>query len=109
MTARMTSSASNRQQTLAALHQRLSELPNGAVVLAEDETHVNLLPWVRATWIATGSRQQVMTPGKNRRRTIFGAIAAALAPWSVRHHRHQRVPYQEAEEPVSRLINAASH
>jgi hypothetical protein len=58
MTARMTSSASNRQQTLAALHQRLSELPNGAVVLAEDETDVNLLPWVRATWIATGSRQQ---------------------------------------------------
>jgi hypothetical protein len=64
---------------------------------------------VRATWIATGSRQQVMTPGKNRRRTIFGTIAAALAPWSVRHHRHQLVPYQEAEEPVSRLINAASH
>jgi predicted ArsR family transcriptional regulator len=34
----------NHQQTLAALHQWLSELPNGAVVLAEDETHVNLLP-----------------------------------------------------------------
>jgi hypothetical protein len=50
-----------------------------------------------------------MTPGKNRRRAIFGAIAAALAPWSVRHHRHQLVPYHEAEEPVSRLINAASH
>jgi hypothetical protein len=59
----MTSSASNRQQTLAALHQRLSELPNGAV-LAEDETHVNLLPWVPATWIATGSRQQVITPAR---------------------------------------------
>jgi transposase len=81
MTARMTSSASNRQQTLAALHQRLSELPNGAVVLAEDETHVNLLPWVRATWIATGSRQQVMTPGENRRRTIFGAIELASGRW----------------------------
>jgi hypothetical protein len=89
MTARMASRASNRQQTLAALHQRMSERPNGAVVLAEDEIHVNLLPWVRAPWIATGSRQQVMTPGKNRRRTIFGAIAAALAPWSVRHHRHR--------------------
>jgi hypothetical protein len=25
------------------------------VVLAEDETHVNLLPWVRATWIPHGS------------------------------------------------------
>lgn len=44
------------------------------MVLAEDETHVNLLPWVRATWIATGSRQQVMTPGENRRRTIFARL-----------------------------------
>jgi DDE superfamily endonuclease len=26
------------------------------VVLAEDETHLNLLPWVRATWIAKGTR-----------------------------------------------------
>jgi hypothetical protein len=47
------------------------------VVLAEDETHINLLPWVRSTWIPTGQRQQVMTPGTNRRRTIFGAIDLA--------------------------------
>jgi hypothetical protein len=46
-------------------------------VLAEDETHSNLLPWVRATWIAHGSRQQVMTPGTNRRRTILGAVDPA--------------------------------
>jgi hypothetical protein len=46
----------------------------GAVVLAEDETHLNLLPWVRATWITCGTCQQVMTPGTNRRRTIFGAV-----------------------------------
>jgi transposase len=44
------------------------------VLLAEDETHINLLPWVRATWIADGARQRVMTPGSNRRRTIFGAV-----------------------------------
>jgi transposase len=64
----------DRDQVLADLHQQLRKLPEGAVVLAEDETHVNLLPWVRATWIAKGQRQQVMTPGKNRRRTIFGAV-----------------------------------
>jgi hypothetical protein len=44
------------------------------VVLAEDETHLNLLAWVRATWVVRGTRQQVMTPGTNRRRTIFGAV-----------------------------------
>jgi transposase len=67
----------NRNQVLADLKQQLRDLPAGAVVVAEDETHVNLLPWVRATWIARGARQQVMTPGTNRRRTIFGAVDLA--------------------------------
>jgi hypothetical protein len=59
---------------LADLHQHIRNLPTGAAVLAEDETRINLLPWVRATWILRGQRQQIMTPGKNRRRTIFGAV-----------------------------------
>jgi transposase len=67
----------DRDQILAELHQQLGDLPEGAVVRAEDETHVNLLPWVRSTWVARGTRQQVMTPGTNRRRTIFGAIDLA--------------------------------
>ena len=64
----------DRDQLLDDLHQHIRDLPDGAVLLAEDETHLNLLPWVRATWIIRGQRQQVMTPGKNRRRTIFGAV-----------------------------------
>jgi Homeodomain-like domain len=64
----------DHDQVLADLHQHLGDLPAGAVVLAEDETHLNLLPWVRATWILKGSRQPGMTPGTNRRRTIFGAV-----------------------------------
>jgi transposase len=64
----------DRAQLLDALRQTIAELPAGAVVLAEDETHVNLLPWVRSTWIAKGCRQHVMTPGTNRRRSIFGAV-----------------------------------
>jgi transposase len=67
----------DRDQVLADLHQQLAGLPEGAVVLAEDETHLHLLPWVRATWIARGARQPVMTPGKNRRRSVFGAIDLA--------------------------------
>jgi Winged helix-turn helix len=35
----------DRDQILAHLHQQLRDLPDGAVVLAEDETHINLLPW----------------------------------------------------------------
>jgi transposase len=45
----------DRDQVLATLHQQLNQLSHGAVVLAEDETHINLLPWVRATWIPNGS------------------------------------------------------
>jgi transposase len=67
----------DREVVLAELRQTIADLPDGAVVLAEDETHVNLLPWVRATWIPAGQRQLVMTPGTNRRRTIFGAIDLA--------------------------------
>jgi transposase len=71
----------DRDQVLAELHQQLGDLPAGAVVLAEDETHVNLLPWVRASWIPHGSRQPVMTPGTNRRRTIFGAVDLHSGRW----------------------------
>jgi transposase len=65
------------EQICAQVRSQLAELPGDAVVLAEDETHLNLLPWVRATWIVRGTRQRVMTPGKNRRRTIFGALDLA--------------------------------
>src|SRR6266511_388107 len=64
----------DRDQVLADLHRHLRGLPAGAVVLAEFETHVNLLPWVRATCIPLGQRQQVVSPGKNRRRAIFRAV-----------------------------------
>jgi hypothetical protein len=86
----------DRDQVLAHLHHQLAELPTGAAVLAEDETHVNLLPWVRATWIATGTRQEVMTPGKNRRRTIFGAVDLASGRFS----------YQVTRKAVSATFTA---
>ena len=64
----------DRDQVLAGLRQTITGLPPGAVVLAEDETHLHLLAWVQATWVARGARQQVLTPGTNRRRSVFGAI-----------------------------------
>ena len=71
----------DRDQILDDLHQQVRDLPTGAVLLAEDESHINLLPWVRSTWIPRGTRQQVMTPGKNRRRTIFGAVDLRTGQW----------------------------
>ncbi len=86
----------DRDQVLAALRQTLAALPDGAVVLAEDETHINLLPWVRATWILRGQRQLVMTPGTNRRRTIFGAVELATG----------RLLYQVTRKAVSATFTA---
>jgi len=69
--------APDADQVVATVRQAIADLPAGAVVLAKDETHVNLLPWVRSTWIPHGTRQHVMTPGSNRRRSIFGAVDLA--------------------------------
>jgi hypothetical protein len=56
---------------VAGIVARLIELPRKAVVLAEDETRLNLLPHVRASWTLRGTRPQVPTPGQE---------AATLAP-----------------------------
>ena len=66
---------------VAGIRRRIARLPTGSVVLAEDEKHLDLLPAVRATWTLHGHRHQVMTPGKNRRATIFGAIDLVTGVW----------------------------
>jgi transposase len=73
--------APDADQVTAEVRATLAALPDGAVVLAEDETHVNLLPWVRSTWVLRGTRQQVLTPGSNRRRSVFGAVDLASGRW----------------------------
>ena len=69
---------------VAGIVARLLELPRQAVVLAEDETHPNLLPHVRASWTLRGMRPEVPTPGKNRQVTVFGAIEVTTGVWVYR-------------------------
>jgi hypothetical protein len=69
---------------VAAIVARLLQLPRRAVVLAEDETHLNLLPHVRASWTRRGARPQVRTPGKNRQVTVFGALDVTAGTWAYR-------------------------
>ena len=56
----------DHDHVVAGIVARLLDLPRRAVVLAEDETHLNLLPHVRASWTLRGARPQVLTPGTNR-------------------------------------------
>ena len=53
-------------------------------MLAEDETHLNLLPHVRASWTLRGIRPEVLTPGTNRKITVLGAIEVTTGRWVYR-------------------------
>jgi hypothetical protein len=44
---------------VAAIVARLLDLPRRTVVLAEDETHLNLLPHVRASWTLRTARPKI--------------------------------------------------
>jgi transposase len=74
----------DHDQICAGIRDQITALPTGSVVLAEDETHLDLLARVRACWMPTGIRHRIMTPGKNLRRTIHGAIN--LTTGAVHHH-----------------------
>ena len=56
----------------------------GSKLLAEDETHLNLLPHVRASWTLRTARPQIPTPGTNRQVTVFGALEVTTGRWVYR-------------------------
>jgi hypothetical protein len=72
----------DHDHVVAGVVARLLALPRRAVVLAEDETHLNLLPHLRASWTLRGRRPEVPTPGKTRRFPPRGRIAGS--PYSAR-------------------------
>src|SRR6266516_3713006 len=78
---------------VAGIIARLIELPRRAVVLAEDETHLNLLPHVRASWTLRGTRPTVVTPGSNRQVTVFGAIEVTTGIWIYRLGRRRAADF----------------
>jgi len=71
----------HRRAILAGIRWHIARLPAGSQVFAEDEAHLDWLPHVRATWIRHGTRSQVMTPGKNRRATVYGALNLTCGTW----------------------------
>ena len=74
----------DHHHVVAQIVARLIGLPPRAVVLAEDETHLNLLPHVRASWTLRGARPQVLTPGTNRKVTVPGALEMSTGAWVYR-------------------------
>src|SRR5215813_9715645 len=78
---------------VAGIVARLLELPRKAVVCAEDETHLNLLPHVRASWTPRCARPQAPTPGRNRQVTVFGALEVTTGRWVYRLGRRRAADY----------------
>lgn len=74
----------NRDSICAGIRDRIAALPADSVVLAEDETHLDLLARVRSCWMPTGLRHRILTPGTNIRRTVHGAVN--LLTGAVHHH-----------------------
>jgi transposase len=67
--------------TCADIRTRITALPAGSIVLAEDETHLDLLARIRACWMPIGQRYHVLTPGSNKRRTLHGAVNLVTGAW----------------------------
>ena len=78
---------------VAQIMARLINLPRRSVVLAEDETHLNLLPHVRASWTLRGRRPEVLTPGTNRKVTVLGAIEVTTGAWVYRLGRRRAADF----------------
>ena len=74
----------DHDHVVAQIVARLIDLPRRAVVLAEDETHLNLLPHVRASWTLRTARPKIPTPGTNRQVTVFGAVEVTTGRWVYR-------------------------
>ena len=52
-----------------------------ATVIAADECEMQLLPLLRAMWHRRGHQPQVVTPGQNRKRPIFGGVNLRTGTW----------------------------
>jgi transposase len=92
---------------VAGIVARLIDLPRQSVVLAEDETHLNLLPHVRASWTLRGMRPEVLTPGTNRKVTVLGAIEVTTGAWVYRLGRRCAADFTALLDQVLRAFPRA--
>jgi transposase len=72
-----------RENRLAEIAATLDELPRGHVAVHLDEVDVHLNPKVGPDWMNRGTQKRVVTPGKNEKRYLCGALDAAtgLMTW----------------------------
>jgi transposase len=65
-----------KTRRLNALRHLLCTLPRRQVVVYEDEVDIHLNPKIGLDWMGRGQQKEVMTPGKNVKRYLAGALDA---------------------------------
>ena len=65
-----------KMRRLIVLRRLVEELPKDEVVLYADEVHIHLNPKIGLEWMLPGTQKQLLTPGKNQKRYVAGALNA---------------------------------
>ena len=87
-------SESARKRRMAMIHALIDTLPADQACVWEDEADIDLNPRIGFDWMLPGTQRRVMTPGKNVKRYLAGAMDAAS----------DRVVWVKGERKTSRLF-----
>jgi transposase len=63
-----------KTRRLNRIQQSLATLPRGEAAFYEDEVDIHLNPKVGLDWMVCGQQKEVVTPGKNEKRYLAGAL-----------------------------------
>lgn len=85
-----------KTRRLRALRALAQHVPRGEVVLYADEVDIHLNPKIGLDWMNRGQQKEVLTPGKNQKRYLAGALDA----------RTGRLTWVEGERKTSSLFVA---
>jgi transposase len=83
-----------RMKRLREIRALIASLPRNEVILYVDEVDIHLNPKIGPDWMLRGTQKTVLTPGKNQKRYLAGALNA----------RTGRLTWVEAESKNSQLF-----
>jgi len=69
-------SESRKRRRLYAIRRMVAQLPANEVAVYEDEVDIHLNPKIGCDWMLRGQQKEVVTPGKNIKRYLAGALDA---------------------------------
>lgn len=71
-----------KTRRLNKIRRLIENLPAGHVVVYADEVDIHLNPKIGADWMLRGTQKRVLTPGKNEKRYLAGALNAKTGQFS---------------------------